>query len=270
MGAFPVTPVVLTIAGSDSGGGAGIQQDLKVFEAFGVWGASAVTAVTVQDTRGVRGIHPVPWEIVAAQIEAVAGDLRPAAAKTGMLPDAPCVRAVCDAVERTRLGPLVVDPVIEASDGTLLLDPPALSIVRERLIPLAAIVTPNAPEAASLTGLPVASVADQEKAARVLCEMGAQAALVTGGHLAGEATDILFDGETVTRLSAHRVDAGLVHGTGCVLSAAIAAGLADGRDLGAAVRDAKAFVTGAIERARRLGGGAAVADAAWRTRPPGH
>lgn len=265
-----MTTVALTIAGSDSGGGAGIQQDLKVFEAFGVWGATALTAVTVQDTRGVHAVHPVPAAIVAAQIEVVAADLRPAAVKTGMLAGAETLAAVCDAIRRAHLGPLVVDPVLIASDGTSLTDPDGLDIMRERLIPLAALITPNADEAAALTGASVESPADQEKAARALVHLGAAAALVTGGHLSGDAEDVLFDGESITRLTHARIGGGPVHGTGCVLSAGIAAGLALGRPLGTAVRDAKDYVTGAIERAASLGSGSRVADAAWRTRPPGH
>ncbi|HVL91184.1 MAG TPA: bifunctional hydroxymethylpyrimidine kinase/phosphomethylpyrimidine kinase [Actinomycetota bacterium] len=270
MGALRVTEVALSIAGSDSGGGAGIQQDLKVFEALGVWGATAVTAITVQDTHGVRDVHSVPWELVAAQIDAVAADLRPSAAKTGMLPDGACVRGVCDAIERHRLGPLVVDPVLAASDGTGLMDPAALDLVRERLVPLAAVITPNLAEAAVLTGLAVDSPGSQETAARALVELGAAAALVTGGHLEGDAIDILFDGETVTAFPGPRIPGGPVHGTGCVLSAAITAGLARGRPLRSAVGEAKELVTGAIERARSIGGGARVADAAWRSRPPHH
>lgn len=252
--------VALTIAGSDSGGGAGIQQDLAVFSAFGLWGLSAVTAVTVQDTTGIRGIHSVPPQIVAAQIDAVCADSPPAAAKTGMLAGAQTLSAVCDALARNGIGRVVVDPVLAASDSTSLLDPEALGIVRERLIPMAAVVTPNAPEAAALTGIRVTDEAGQRAAAEALVAMGAQAALVTGGHLPGDAVDVWAGPDGTVLLTGPRIEGEPVHGTGCVLSAAIAAGLAAGAAPIEAARAAKRFVEAAIRGAIPIGAGARVAD----------
>ena len=247
--------VALTIAGSDSGGGAGIQADLKTFTAFGVFGASAITAVTAQNTVGVRGVAVIAPEMVAAQIDAVLQDIGADAAKIGMLATAAVASAVADAVERHRLRRLVLDPVMVATSGDRLLDETAVGVLRERLLPLATVVTPNVEEVRILTGVEVRTRADLATAARELVAQGARAALVKGGHLDGPAVDVLFDGSTVTEFAADRVAGRSMHGTGCTLSAAITAGLATGLDLVAAARQAKDYVTRAIAEAPRLGQG---------------
>jgi hydroxymethylpyrimidine/phosphomethylpyrimidine kinase len=249
-------PVALTIAGSDSGGGAGIQADLKTFHAFGVFGTSAITAVTVQDTMGVRGWHAIPAEIVAGQIDVVAGDLRPRASKTGMLASRALVETVADAVARNFLSGLVVDPVMVATSGDRLLDPDAEEAIVHRLLPLAALVTPNLPEAGLLTGLAVEDEAGMSRAAAALVDRGAGAALLKGGHLRGSrVVDVLFDGATWYRWERPRIGAREMHGTGCTLSAAVAAGLAHGQPLADAVAAALEYVHRAIEQAPALGAG---------------
>jgi hydroxymethylpyrimidine/phosphomethylpyrimidine kinase len=251
-------PIALTIAGSDSGGGAGIQADLKTFHAFGVFGTSAVTALTAQNTHGVHGVHAVPPEFVHAQIDAVASDLRPAASKTGMLATAAIIAVVARSIASHRLDNVVVDPVMVASSGDRLLDPGAERALLEELVPLAALVTPNLDEAALLVGEPVADIAAMERAAHALVARGARAALVKGGHLqGGEVVDVLFDGSALTQWRRARVHTHGGHGTGCTLSAAIAAGLAHGRGLHAAIEDALDFVHRAIAQAPRLGSGTA-------------
>lgn len=248
--------VALTIAGSDSGGGAGIQADLKTFQRFGVFGTSVVTAVTAQNTREVRAVHPVPLEIVLAQLDALADDLPPAALKTGMLATSALVVAVADAIARYRFGPYVLDPVMVATSGDRLLDPGAEREVLERLLPLATLVTPNLEEAAILTGSPVNDPAAMERAGRLLLERGAHAILVKGGHLPGkQLVDVLVTRDSIRHLSRERIDTTSTHGTGCTLSAAITAGLALGRPLEVAVDDALAYVHRAIATAPGLGGG---------------
>lgn len=249
-------PVALTIAGSDSGGGAGIQADLRTFHAFGVFGTSAITAVTVQNTLGVTGIHPIPLEVVQGQVYAVVEDLTPAAAKTGMLATAPLVEAVAEAVGRSGLRNLVVDPVMVATSGDRLLEREAEAAVASTLLPLAALVTPNLHEARILTGLPVEGEDGMEEAARALVALGAGAALVKGGHLGGEEmVDLLFDGRSVRRWRHPRIHTPHTHGTGCTLSAAAAAGLALGLSLEEAVDAAVDFVARAIASAPGLGRG---------------
>ncbi|HEY0152015.1 MAG TPA: bifunctional hydroxymethylpyrimidine kinase/phosphomethylpyrimidine kinase [Longimicrobium sp.] len=249
-------PVALTIAGSDSGGGAGIQADLKSFHAFGVFGTSALTAVTVQNTRGVTGVHPIPVDIVRAQIRAVAEDLHPAACKSGMLATAELVRAVAESIREHRLPHFVLDPVMVASSGDRLLDEDAERTVADELVPLAALVTPNLDEAAILVGAPVDDVDGMRRAAAALVEMGARAALLKGGHLrASELVDVLFDGHDWHEWRRPKLDTRNTHGTGCTLSAAIAAGLAHGRPLTRAVEDALAYVSRAMQAAPGLGGG---------------
>jgi hydroxymethylpyrimidine/phosphomethylpyrimidine kinase len=237
-----VVPAALTIAGSDSSGGAGIQADLRVFAAFGVHGATAITAVTAQNTRGVRAVTPLAPALVAAQIDAVLDELDVRAAKTGMLFDAEIVDAVA---ARLRQRPLacVVDPVMVATSGAVLLERGAVATLRTVLLPLATLVTPNLHEAELLTGRPVRDPAGMRDAARALVGMGARAALVTGGHLRGPALDVLYDGESFEELSETRIETRSTHGTGCRLSAAIAAGIARGEQLHAAVTAAKRFVT---------------------------
>lgn len=248
--------VALTIAGSDSGGGAGIQADLKTFQMLGVFGTSAVTAVTAQNTLGVRGVYPIPPEGVAAQIDAVLEDLGADAAKTGMLVHAELIAVVAERVRYHRLDRLVVDPVMVAKGGTRLLEPDAERALRDLLLPLAFVVTPNAPEAEALTGLRVTDRRSQERAAEMLVrELGARAAVVKGGHLDGPPVDVLFDGREWTYLEGERIATRHTHGTGCTFSAALAAELAKGRPLDEAVRTAKAFVTAAVRRAPGIGGG---------------
>jgi hydroxymethylpyrimidine/phosphomethylpyrimidine kinase len=251
----PSRPVALTIAGSDSGGGAGIQADLKTFHAFGVFGTSALTAVTVQNTRGVTGVHAVPLEVVGAQIDAVVTDLRPAAVKTGMLATAALVEVVAGRIERHGLGRYVLDPVMVATSGDRLLDEDAEATVARRLLPLAAVVTPNLHEASILTGRTVRTLDDMRAAADALLALGAGAALVKGGHLEGEAVDLLRDAEGEQVWRKPRLDTPHTHGTGCTLSAAITAGLAQGRPLTEACDRAVRWVARAIGTAPGLGGG---------------
>ncbi|HSJ05280.1 MAG TPA: bifunctional hydroxymethylpyrimidine kinase/phosphomethylpyrimidine kinase [Longimicrobiales bacterium] len=251
-----VLPVALTIAGSDSGGGAGIQADLKTFQAFGVFGTTAVTAITVQNTLGVSAVHPVPLDIVRGQIAAVATDLRPSAFKTGMLATRPLVGVVAAAIREYDLPHYVLDPVMVATSGDRLLDEDAAGAVAAELVPLAALVTPNLDEAAILVGADVADVAAMGRAARALVEMGAGAALVKGGHLrADELVDVLFDGREVREYRRRRLDTRSTHGTGCTLSAAVAAGLALGRPLALAVEYGLEYVHRAIALAPALGRG---------------
>ncbi len=251
-----VIPIALTIAGSDSGGGAGIQADLKSFHAFGVFGTSAITAITVQNTLGVSGVHPVPVDTVRAQIRAVADDLRPAACKSGMLATAPLVNAVAESIREHGLARYVLDPVMVASSGDRLLDEDAERAVAESLVPLAALVTPNLDEAAVLVGFPVEDLEGMRRAAAALVEMGAAAALLKGGHLrSAELVDVLFDGREWHEWRRPKLDTRSTHGTGCTLSAAVAAGLAHGRPLTHAVDDALAYVSRAMRAAPGLGAG---------------
>jgi hydroxymethylpyrimidine/phosphomethylpyrimidine kinase len=236
----------LTIAGSDSGGGAGIQADLKTFSAFQVFGMSVITAVTAQNSVGVHAVETLPPAVVVAQLEAVLGDFGADAAKIGMLSTAPIVRAVAERLGRSRLERLVVDPVMIAKSGDPLLQPDARDALAGEILPLAFVVTPNLHEAAALAGMPVETPAEMEEAARRIFARGARHVLVKGGHLKDDATDILWDGRTLVRFTAPRVESTATHGTGCTFSAAIAAGLARGRALDEAVREAKAYVTRAI------------------------
>jgi hydroxymethylpyrimidine/phosphomethylpyrimidine kinase len=249
-------PVVLTIAGSDSGGGAGIQADLKTCHAFGVFGTSAITAITVQNTLGVSGVHAVPLAIVRAQIAAVADDLRPAACKTGMLATRELVATVAAAIREHGLPHYVLDPVMVATSGDRLLDEDAVGAILNELVPLTALVTPNLDEATILAGFAVHDVASMHRAAAALIDAGARAALVKGGHLRGDTVvDVLHDGTARRELRRPRLDTRSTHGTGCTLSAAVAAGLALGHDLGAAVDHALDYVHRAIAAAPGLGQG---------------
>jgi len=247
-------PVALTVAGSDSGGGAGIQADLKTFAAFGVHGTSALTAITAQNTTGVIDILELPTSLVRAQIAAVVEDIGVQAAKTGMLASAAIIGTVAMAIEDYALRDLVVDPVMVAKGGAKLLHDDAVQALRERLIPLAAVVTPNLPEAEVLLERHVQTLDDRRRAARDLVAMGARAAVVKGGH-AEDVTDVFFDGNQLVELPALRIDTANTHGSGCVFSAAIAAGLAMGADPLSAVRQAKAFITEAIAGSLELGRG---------------
>jgi len=248
--------VALTIAGSDSGGGAGIQADLKTFQAYGVFGTSAITAVTVQNTLGVRDFLALPTALVRGQIKAVADDLRPQACKTGMLAAAELVGTVASAIRELKLPNYVLDPVMVATSGDRLLADGAERAIMELLLPLATLVTPNLDEATLLTGVPVRTVEDMERAARQLVAAGAQAALVKGGHMVGDAVvDVLFDGSAIHAYRRSRLDTRNTHGTGCTLSAAVAAGLARGATLQAAVESALDYVHRAIAGAPHLGRG---------------
>ena len=249
-------PVALTIAGSDSGGGAGIQADLKTFAALGVHGTSALTAITAQNTLGVTDIMEVPPALVAAQIEAVMLDIGAQAAKTGMLSSAEIIEVVASAITHFNIRNLVVDPVMVAKGGARLLRDDAVDALRRRLLPMAAVVTPNLPEAEVLLGRPIRTLGDRRQAARDLVALGARAAVVKGGHGDEEqAIDHYFDGTQLIELQSPRIATANTHGSGCVFSAAIAAGLARGSDSLAAVHQAKEFITGAIERSLEVGRG---------------
>jgi hydroxymethylpyrimidine/phosphomethylpyrimidine kinase len=263
-GREPARPRALTIAGSDSGGGAGIQADLKTFSALGVYGMTAITAVTVQNTKGVAGFEELSPATVADQIRAVAVDIGVDAAKTGMLASAPIVEAVADAVAETRLPNVVVDPVFVSKHGHLLLAEDAVEALRRLILPLATLVTPNLPEAAGLSGFDVETRDDMRRAAAAIVELGPQAVLVKGGHLEGvRATDLFADGAGETWIDAERIDTPHTHGTGCTLSSAITAHLARGASLPAAVREGKTFVTEAIRHALPLGDGIGPVDQLW-------
>ncbi len=245
----------LTIAGSDSGGGAGIQADLKTFSAFRVFGMSVVTAVTAQNSLGVQGVFDLPPEFVARQIDSVLSDFGADAVKIGMLSTAPIAEAVADGLRRWRPPRVVLDPVMVAKSGDPLLHPDARQALVRAVLPLADVVTPNLPEAAALAGIPVTTEADMEEAARRILALGPRHVLVKGGHLKESATDILWDGRAFTRFTAARVDSPNAHGTGCTFSSAIAAGLALGRPLPEAIREAKAYVTAAIREGFQPGRG---------------
>ena len=257
----------LTIAGSDSGGGAGIQADLKTFQALGVWGMSAITAVTVQNTKGVSGYEELSPQTVSEQIRAVVTDIGVDAAKTGMLASAAIIDAVADAIGDTRVPNLVVDPVFVSKHGHPLLQDDAVEALRTRILPLATVVTPNLPEAAGLAGFPVATDQDMERAGRAILDLGPQAVLVKGGHLEGrDATDLLVTPEGVQPFASERIDTPHTHGTGCVLSAAIAGYLARGDSLVDAVGKGKTFVAEAIRSALQIGAGIGPVDPGWGLR----
>ena len=247
-------PIALTIAGSDSSGGAGIQADLKTFAAFGVYGASAITALTAQNTQGVSGIHPVPAEFVTAQIDAVFGDLDVKAVKIGMVSERVVIEAIEAGLQRWSPKHIVLDPVMVATSGDRLLAPDAIEALRTKLIPRASLITPNLPEAAALLDETVAvSEADIESQGRRLLAMGCAAVLIKGGHGRGaESIDYLVREAGVAALAAPRIATKNTHGTGCSLSSAIAAGLAKGGDLEAAVDNAKTWISAAIAAADRL------------------
>jgi hydroxymethylpyrimidine/phosphomethylpyrimidine kinase len=267
--ATPV-PRALTIAGSDSGGGAGIQAELKTFQELGVYGMTVLTALTAQNTVGVHAIHEVPASFVSAQLDAVVSDIGVDAVKTGMLANASIVAAVADGVRAHRLGPLVVDPVCASKHGDPLLRPDAVDALRDLLLPLADLVTPNLGEVRVLTGVEVGGVEDLAEAARAVKALGPRWVLIKAGHLPGndDATDLLFDGEHEVRVQAVRIATEDTHGTGDTLAAAVTAYLALGNDMVAAVRAGKAFVTGAIRNALRLGKGIGPVDQGWGRRPP--
>jgi hydroxymethylpyrimidine/phosphomethylpyrimidine kinase len=248
-------PRALTIAGSDSGGGAGIQADLKTFSAFRVFGMSVLTAVTAQNSVGVQGVFNLPPEFVARQIDSVLSDFGAGAIKIGMLSTAGIAGAVAERLRAHRAGPVVLDPVMIAKSGDPLLEPEARAALVREVVPLAEVVTPNLHEAAALAGIAVTSEGDMEEAARRIHRQGPRAVLVKGGHLEKSATDILWDGQALTRFPAERIDSPNTHGTGCTFSSAIAAGLARGEALVPAIERAKAYVSAAIRAGFAAGRG---------------
>ncbi|MEE9239560.1 MAG: bifunctional hydroxymethylpyrimidine kinase/phosphomethylpyrimidine kinase [bacterium] len=249
-------PVALTIAGSDSGGGAGIQADLKTFFAFGVYGASVITALTAQNTVGVQGIHDVPVDFIARQFDSVCSDFPIASAKVGMLATSEVIEIVAEKIDFHRVPHLVLDPVMVAKSGDRLLAPDAREVLARRLFPLAEVLTPNIEEASDLLGGTAIETVDRMKeAAKRLHELGSRNVLLKGGHLTEGAVDILYDGEEIFTFEGCRVDTPHTHGTGCTLSSAIAAGLALGKSVHEAVSEAKAYIQGAIENSLPLGKG---------------
>ena len=246
---------VLTIAGSDSGAGAGIQADLKTFAANGVYGTSAITAITAQTTRGVKKIFPLAPGIVAAQIDAVAEDIGADAVKTGMLCNAAIVEIVARKIREHRLTNLVVDPVMVAKSGDLLLRKDAITALKRKLIPLAAVVTPNVPEAVALTGIQLNRMENFKEAARRILDMGAKSVVIKGGHRQGPAADLFYDGRNFREFGARRIRTRNTHGTGCTFASAIAANLAKGLKPEQAVERAKDYLTRAIEQSYSIGAG---------------
>ena len=245
----------MTIAGSDSGGGAGIQADLKTFAALGVYGTSVLTAVTAQNTLGVTGVHEIPVDIVAAQIEAVISDIGADSVKTGMLSSSAIVETVARELDRFRVGRLVVDPVMVAKSGDRLLREDAVAALRQSLLPLATVVTPNIPEAESLADMTIGSGGDARRAAEKIVGMGAGSVVIKGGHLPGPPVDLFYDGREFREFKASRIETRNTHGTGCTFASAIAAGLAKGLDVMDAVGAAKEYVTEAIQHSFDLGHG---------------
>jgi hydroxymethylpyrimidine/phosphomethylpyrimidine kinase len=249
-------PVALTIAGSDSGAGAGIQADLKTFAALHVYGVTVITAITAQNTLGVRAVQDVNADVVTAQLDAVAEDFAIAALKTGMLSSPAIIEAVAASIQRHRLGPLVVDPVMIAKSGDRLLREDAIDALRRKLLPLAEVVTPNIPEAEVLAGRSIRTRDDRLAAARIIMELGARAVVIKGGHTEDDPIiDVLVDSQGVHEYSAARIVTTSTHGTGCTFSAAITAGLAAGLDLPAAVAEARDYVSRALSSAPGLGHG---------------
>ena len=257
---------VLTVAGSDPSGGAGVQADLKTIAAHGLYGMSVVTALTVQNTQGVFGVHETPAALVRAQLDAVCGDIPPDAVKVGMLGTRETVEAVADGLTAWGVRKLVVDPVMVSTSGRRLLAEDAAAALCARLLPRAALITPNLPETEALWGEPVREKPDMEAAARALEERFDCAVLVKGGHRAGGADDVLCERGAVTWFAGERIDNANTHGTGCTLSSAIACGLAQGATLAQSVAAAKAFLTGALRAGLTLGKGNGPLDHLWRMR----
>lgn len=253
----PERPHALTIAGSDSGGGAGIQADLKTFAAFGVYGMSAITAVTAQNTQAVTAVQEIDFDVIAAQIDAVVSDIRIDVVKTGMLLSAGIVELVAEKVKQHNFTKLVVDPVMVAASGARLLEEDSVESIRTKLLPLATVVTPNLPEAEVLAGIEVMDRAAMEEAARRIQALGPKYVVVKGGHFedSESADDLLFDGENFEVFSAARIKTTSNHGTGCTFASAIASGLAQGQEIQRAVADAKIYVTEAIASAFPIGHG---------------
>ena len=248
-------PRVLIIAGSDSGGGAGIQADLKTISALGAFGMTAITALTVQNTTGVYAVVEMPPELVVHQIEVCVSDIGCDAVKTGMLSSAALIEVVGTKIQDYRLDPLLVDPVMIAKSGAPLLKPDAIDALKTKLLPLATIITPNLHEAGALTGREIQTLMQMKEAARAIHGMGPRNVVVKGGHLAGVATDVLFDGSEVTEFHAERIETKNTHGTGCIFASAIAACLAQGLGVPGSVAAAKEFVTAAIRGGLAIGKG---------------
>jgi hydroxymethylpyrimidine kinase/phosphomethylpyrimidine kinase len=246
---------VLTIAGSDSGGGAGIQADLKTISALGAFGMSVITALTAQNTLGVQGVFEIPPDFVERQLDSVLSDIGADAAKTGMLANSVILRAVANKIREYRIEKLVVDPVMYAKGGAPLLAREARETLIKELLPIALVSTPNIPEAEALAGMTIRTVGDMEQAAKKIAALGSASVLVKGGHLEGPATDVLYDGRDFHRFSSERIDTRDTHGTGCTYASAIATGLAQGLPIVEAVERAKRYVTAAIRHALRIGGG---------------
>ncbi|VAX25837.1 Hydroxymethylpyrimidine phosphate kinase ThiD [hydrothermal vent metagenome] len=254
----------MTVAGSDSGGGAGIQADLKTFAAFGVYGASVVTALTAQNTCQVAGVHPSPPDFVALQIETVLSDIPVKAVKTGMLYSAEIIEAVCEALTKNRAQNLVVDPVMIAKSGDSLLKPTAVAALKTRLIPMALVATPNIPEAEALTGIKINSVDEMKLSARKIVKMGADNVVIKGGHMRGDKlTDILLADGWFTEFKRRRIDTQHTHGTGCTFSSAITAGLAKGLTVLDSVEAAERYIEEAIKNAEPLGKGHGPVNHFW-------
>ena len=248
-------PSAMTIAGSDSGGGAGIQADLKTFAALGVYGTSCVTAITAQNTVGVTGIHEIPQDLITDQIKCVMEDIGADAVKTGMLSSTAIVETVSRELSKYKVTNVVVDPVMVAKSGDALLKKEAVQAVRDLMLPLATVVTPNIPEAEVLTELNIASIEDMKTAAKALVDMGCHSAVVKGGHMMGPASDLLYDGAEYHVFSVERIDTVNTHGTGCTFASAIASGLAKGLTLYDSVSDAKQFITDSIKSSFVIGSG---------------
>ncbi len=263
-----MVPRALTVAGSDSGGGAGIQADLKTFQALGVYGASVIVALTAQNTLGVHGVHEVPAGFVRQQLDVVLTDVGADAVKTGMLASADIIRAVAAGFREHGVERLVVDPVSASKHGDPLLRSDAVEVLKAELLPLALVVTPNVGEVEVLTGVRVQGVDDLRPAARAILELGPRWVLVKGGHLPDnvEAIDLLTDGSSWHEIRSRRLDTRDTHGTGCTLASAIAAGLARGLELAEATKQAKTFVTGAIAHGVRVGSGIGPVDPGWNLR----
>ena len=257
-------PTALTIAGSDSSAGAGVQADLKTFAAFDVYGVCAITAITAQSTNGVEAVAPLPADLVTAQIETVAGDFAIAATKIGMLATAAIVEAVAAAIEELELPLVVVDPVLVSTSGERLLDDDGIDALRRLLLPLARVVTPNVAEAEALSGVRITSADTLREAARRIHKLGARGVVITGGHGSGAmAEDVVFDANTFHEHAVTRVDSRHTHGTGCTFASAVAAGLATGRALPEAAARAQQYVAGAIAHAPGLGHGRGPLDHFW-------
>jgi hydroxymethylpyrimidine kinase/phosphomethylpyrimidine kinase len=246
---------ILTIAGSDSGGGAGIQADLKAITVLGGYGMSVITALTAQNTVGVQGVHPVPIPFIKQQLESVLSDIGTDAAKTGMLANPEIVRVVVAGLKKYHVQPLVVDPVMVATSGDSLLSEDAVETLKQELFPLAYMVTPNLSEATLLCGFKVTNIEEMEKAARQIHALGPRIVLIKGGHLEGEIVDLLFDGQSIETFKTARIDRQTTHGTGCTLSAALATFLAQGLSISNAVGKAKQFITRAISMGLEIGSG---------------